>query len=221
MKEILNILEQDPFILSDTHFFHDRAFNEFEPVRKSFASSREEFDERMIEVLQRSTPLLHLGDVTIDSRNPKVSEDRIRWAGDRLRGIQKILLVGNHDREGIDLYRKTGWHVVSCGIDLTTPHPTRYEDAPPFILWTVGGRRVFFSHEPVLNGRERTPYDPEIVVSLGEWFDRLGADLNVHGHIHSAVIPSPLFVNVSVEVLGFAPARVSQIVKTSPHPESD
>lgn len=211
-SEMVAILSGDPHILSDTHFFHDRVFSDFEPVRKTFAPSREEFDEKMAEVMCGSGPILHLGDVTINSRKPEVNDERIRWVNRRVQSCPRILVAGNHDRENLDLYEKTGWHVVSFGIDLTTPVPTLYKDAPPFLVWNVGKTKVFFSHEPVLVGRERTDYDLEIMETLGRWFTRMRGKMNVHGHTHSTIIPHPLFRNVSVEAQGFLPSRVSRIV---------
>ena len=211
IKKLTEILSGDPWVVSDTHFFHDRAFSDFEPVRRTFASSREDFDDKMIDVLRRSSPLLHLGDVTINSRKPDVMEERVRWVGERLRGVPRILVTGNHDRGSEAFYRETGWNVVSCGIDLTESAPYLYPDAPPFLLLDIGGSRVFFSHEPVLVERERTSHDSGIVETLGQWFVRLEAHLNIHGHTHSAIIPNPLFRNVSVESRGFAPVRVSNI----------
>ena len=150
LRNLAKILAMDPCVVSDTHFFHDRIFSEFEPVRQTFAPSRAEFDDKMIEVLRRSSPLLHLGDVTIDSRNPAVMNERIEWVTRRLRAVPKILLPGNHDRNSLFLYEKGGWKVVPCGVDLTGSPPRFYPDAPPFLLWNIDGRRVFFSHEPVL-----------------------------------------------------------------------
>lgn len=212
LRNLAKILAMDPCVVSDTHFFHDRIFSEFEPVRQTFASSRAEFDDKMIEVLRRSSPLLHLGDVTIDSRNPAVVNERVEWVTRRLRDVPKILLPGNHDRNSLFLYEKSGWKVVPCGVDLTGSPPRFYPDAPPFLLWNIDGQRVFFSHEPVLVDREESPHDKGIVRMLGEWFQRLGATLNIHGHTHSRMIASPLFRNVSLEAVGFSPPRLSQIV---------
>lgn len=166
----------------------------------------------MIDLLRRSSPLLHLGDVTINSRKPNVTEERVRWVGERLRGVPRILVTGNHDRGSEAFYRKTGWNVVSCGIDLTESAPRLYPDAPPFLLLNIGGSRFFFSHEPVLVERERTSHDSGIVETLGQWFVRLDAHLNIHGHTHSTIIPNPLLRNVSIEVQGFAPVRVSHLI---------
>ena len=66
IPKLTEILSGDPWVISDTHFFHDRVFSDFEPVRRTFASSREDFDDKMIDLLRRSSPLLHLGDVTIE-----------------------------------------------------------------------------------------------------------------------------------------------------------
>lgn len=212
LSGVREILEADPHILSDTHFFHDRVFSKFEPVRQTFADSREAFDEKMFKVLRQTAPFFHLGDVVINSKDTDVFAKRIRQVGHRLQGLRKVLVMGNHDRGGQFLYEETGWFVVSCGIDLTSPTPGIHRDAPPFILAQIAETRVMFTHEPVLISRERTAHDKDIVVDLQNWFLKLGADINIHGHTHSLVIGSPLHRNVSVEAQAFQPMKLSYVV---------
>lgn len=213
LKKATDILLKDPFVISDTHFFHDRVFTEFEPSRKEFAKSRELFDDKMLKLLSKSSPLLHLGDVCMNSRNRNTFEKRVFHVGQRLDGLQKVLIPGNHDMDGLSFYEKTGWFVLSHGMCLLKEKTFSIPDSPPFLFIDMGRERIFFSHEPVLSGRERTRWDGEQEEKLTNWFKKLDASLNVHGHLHSRKIPSPSFQNVSVEVLSFQPARLSTLVK--------
>lgn len=211
--KIKNFFEGSPFMISDTHFFHDKIYHKFEPCRQSFASSREEFDQKMIEALKRTGGFCLLGDLVINSRNRAVFEERIGFVGEALKDIPKVLLMGNHDRGGEEFFKKTGWIVISCGFDLTGDSVTVYKNAPPFLVTSTQGKKVFLSHEPVLAKRTPTPYETDITRELGVWFERLSAEINVHGHIHSKSMGNPSFVNVSAEALNFRPQKLSAILQ--------
>lgn len=210
IEELKEFFAVNPFVISDTHFFHDRVFREFEPVRQQFAVSREEFDEKMVDILRKHSPLLHLGDVAINSKNEEIFSKRINTIGYWLKDIPKLLLMGNHDRGGENFYRAGGWLVVQCGVDLV--NNCFYPQTPPFIFHEVGGQRILFSHEPVLVNREEVSRDNQIVKELTTWFQYFGASKNVHGHVHSKTLEDPIFCNVSVEAMGFRPQRLSQVI---------
>ena len=207
-----SIFSADPYLVSDTHFFHDKVFSQFEPIRQTYAPTRAAFDDRMTTTLRDHAPFVHLGDVCINTKDPDEFAKRIRSVSARLQGVAKVLIPGNHDKRGEDLYAEFGWIVVRGGIDLTTPEPTLYPDAPPFIVIREEGRRLFLSHEPALLHRPATPHDREITRTLATWFTQLGAQINVHGHVHSHSLDHPTFRNVSIEALMFTPIRLSQVV---------
>lgn len=210
IEEVKKFFSNDPFTISDTHFFHDRVFNELQPVRKQFAHSREEFDQKMVKVLRRHSPLLHLGDVSINSKDFEKFKDRIENVNRCLEGIPKVLLMGNHDKGGESLYRSGGWLVIDCGVDLV--NNCLYPQAPPFIFREIEGQKIFMSHEPALINRKETPHESNIVKELTTWFLYLGATRNVHGHVHSYTIKNPVFCNVSVEAMDFRPQRLSHVI---------
>jgi hypothetical protein len=114
---------------------------------------------------------------------------------------------------GEEFFKKTGWIVISCGFDLTGDSVTVYKNAPPFLVTSTQGKKVFLSHEPVLAKRTPTPYETDITRELGVWFERLSAEINVHGHIHSKSMGNPSFVNVSAEALNFRPQKLSAILQ--------
>ena len=210
IEELKEFFAVNPFVISDTHFFHDRVFKEFEPVRQTFAASREEFDEKMVDVLRKHSPLLHLGDVSINSKDSEKFHSRIKKVNHWLDGIPKVLVMGNHDRGGEDLYKAGGWLVVNCGVDLV--NNCLYPQTPPFIFHEVSGQRILFSHEPALINREETPHESDVVKELKNWFLYFCATRNIHGHVHSYTLKDPVFCNVSVEAMDFCPQRLSHVI---------
>lgn len=217
LDKLQSIFDRDPFIISDTHFFHDKVYSVFEPSRKIFADSREDFDEKLFSILNNASPLLHLGDVAINSKNQKKFYERVNYVGEKLNSIEKILLVGNHDSGAEFLYKKTGWDVVDCGINLDSKEI--YYNTPAFIVKTIGNEKILFSHEPAFLA-DQIKYDEGLEKFktktqelLGEIYIQLGITKNVHGHVHSHSLSSDKHVNVSIENLDFYPKRLSKIVQ--------
>jgi calcineurin-like phosphoesterase family protein len=210
IEELKKFFAVNPFVISDTRFFHDRVFNELQQVRQQFATSREEFDQKMVKVLRKHSPLLHLGDVSINSKDSEKFHGRIKKVNHWLDGIPKVLVMENHDRGGEDLYSAGGWLVVNCGVDLV--NNCFYPQTPPFIFHEAGGQRILFSHEPVLVNWEENNRDNHIVRELTTWFQHFGATRNVHGHVHSYSLKDPVFRNVSVEAMDFCPQRLSHVI---------
>ena len=208
-----HFFENDPDVISDTHFFHDNVFNKFEPVRQTLAKTRVDFDEKMLARLRPLKHLLHLGDVVIDSRNHKVFLERIQYIGEKLKDVQKILIMGNHDLGGEKVFEKTGWIVVDCGVDLTGTVPIVFKNAPPFVVVKIDDIRAFLSHEPVAVLRPASDFDKDVNKKLRKWFELTNVSINIHGHVHSHSIDHPSFKNVSLEVMDFRPKKLSEIVK--------
>lgn len=208
---ISDIFDDNPYILSDTHFFHDRVYKDFEPIRQTFAGTREDFDEKMLNLMKTQNPFIHLGDVVINSKDLDKFSNRIRLVGHKLQGTTKVLIMGNHDRGGDFLFEKTGWIVVSCGIDLA--ENKIYKNAPPFVVKYLGTEKVMFSHEPLFLSRkmEESQYTTDVQKRLGIWAKRLNITKNIHGHVHSHSLSDPMFVNVSIEAISFSPQKIKSL----------
>ena len=125
-------------------------------------------------------PVLHLGDLVVYSRWDKWEPILAKLPG------RKLLLRGNHDREGRASYARAGFRLL-------TRRPVLWNDPS-------SGRVICFSHEPA--------------ACDGSW------DVNVHGHVHGNAplrMPIPgtadrVRVNVSVDVTGYAPVRLRDVI---------
>lgn len=99
----------------------------------------------------------------------------------------KYLIRGNHDKEQDFYYEIRGFAVL-----------------PQFVK-TIDNKRIYFSHQP---------QDPEDF-PRDNFFD-----INIHGHMHGNThheYPFPLdrHMDVGVDVLGFAPVRLGDILEKS------
>ena len=114
------------FVISDTHFFHERLHTVLAPGVRP-ANNHALMIERWEETVTDDDVVLHLGDVAVGI-DPDEYLERIP----RLPGIL-FLLPGNHDRSRRKLtaYRMLGWHLVR-------PFSTLYDG------WTLS-----FTHEPI------------------------------------------------------------------------
>jgi len=94
------------FIISDTHFGHDKII---QYCNRPF-SSVEEMDKALIqnwnETVSNKDTVLHLGDVGLGNK------EYIKEIIGKLNG-KKILILGNHDNWSEQFYRDAGFHTVS------------------------------------------------------------------------------------------------------------
>jgi len=131
--------------------------------------------------------ILHLGDIAMGN-----STD----AQALLKSLpgNKLFIRGNHDHKAPHWYRDAGFTFAGDGTG-SNGHPLGS------ILWTApDGRRILFTHYP-----------------HNKWFHDW--DINIHGHIHnnghSPQTPDRDYRNVSVEVVGYRPIRLSDILEVT------
>lgn len=193
-------LDLDTWVISDTHFGHENIIRfcgrplDHEDIMVSNWLARVALDDNV----------LHLGDLT--------------YRGDRGENQQILNLLpgnkhfvwGNHDKQRESYYAEAGFKQVGKHLGTfiesgNTREGTYYENNIDF--WGVYGqfasKRVLFSHYPDI------------------WY--LDWDVNVHGHIHNnpyytrtaALMedhPKKRWVNVSVEVIDYAPVRLRDLL---------
>lgn len=174
------------YFISDTHFGHEN-FLTFkdeggERIRKEF-DSVQEMDEAMIarwnERVQPGDTIYHLGDVC--------------WGGPayldaimkRLNG-RKRLIMGNHDRADVSVYKKY-FEIKPTGRYFSTD---------------VTGCNITFilAHIPLHPGSVKTP-------------GRSDPCFCVHGHTHKFKLDDPMYVNVCVENTGYAPRSMEELLQ--------
>jgi len=182
-------MDADPFVVADTHFYHARLHQEFEPIRQTLAANPSDFDARLLDILSGCSPLLHLGDLAIDSRDSGVGIERVASVSRKIDG-PKILIQGNHDSVPAEVYRKNGWIFVDCGIDLVHRRVLRGE--PPFLFFQAGDRRILASHYPAKRPEGSWRHSRECV-RMAEIFEEYDADINLHGTRIPGRFPSLLF----------------------------
>jgi calcineurin-like phosphoesterase family protein len=188
------------FVISDTHFFHENIVKfcgRDGQILKLLGPKPDtkliDHNEYMVKqwnsVVGPEDVILHLGDVFMSYRSSDA-----RYMAEimpRLNG-KKYLIMGNHDSSRID-YSALGYEVIK-------PFEMEYR-----------GWKVSFDHYPM---------DPGV---LGP----KGTHLRVHGHIHNNGYPkvkgehgyrygvtdsSTHHINVSVEVIDYAPQRITKLL---------
>ena len=216
--EILyNLKQNDFFLISDTHFFHQNIL-EYEPSRKIIYqygySNQEDFLlDRWNKVVGSNDWVLHLGDFSFK----EFDEELLAVLGEFLNG-NKILILGNHDKKPLKFYEKFFKLPIGEGtiyvehqgdfLEIRSPHKL----ANGLILELPKIGRVFFTHYPV---NTPPPWQTDTVKFLKRVFEHFDCTVNVHGHTHSKSLDDPSSINVSVEVIGFTPKRLSEVLETS------
>jgi len=213
-------INEDTFLISDTHF-GDKDVVKYEPKRKLIAKEAgfKSTDEQIYEELKKITlskkkpVLLHLGDLT-KSRKVKKGENFIP------KGIDGILLKGNHDKMSKTDYLMSGFKkVIDTGIICSSfcdfIHQENNVPDLAYIIANISGIKVMFSHFPVYDNNKYDLEDSKIAntVKILEYlFEDFGCQLNIHGHIHSKTAKEKFCINCSIDITGNKPVRVGDII---------
>ena len=218
--EILEKINEDTFIVSDTHFFHKNIL-EFEPCRMTGMNIDGHIyhDEWLVDnwnsTVKPNDVVLHMGDFAFKG---------IRELENKLNGY-KILILGNHDRKGSQVYNNVFDYVirglyVEAGID--NPHYLKAESNDELfsaVIKNINNKRVMFSHYPV--DETEIDYDrsgritKRIETCINLYYE-YGCELNVHGHTHSNKMQdrdTRKFINACVEHTGFKPKKLKELLK--------
>lgn len=212
------LITEDTFIISDTHFGHSNMIA-YEPSRTFLADLQSvsggagadivnkvyhKLADNWNAVIGKNDTVLHLGDFVWGGR------DNIRTWVNRLNG-RIILIKGNHDRDA-SVYLELGIEVIE-GILVNGEHipASKYVNA---LITEINGLMIMFSHYPVEeDGIKRDEKFNPAISKLFEIFIEYNCDINVHGHVHSRSLEGSLYCrNVSVEVMGFKPVRIGDIL---------
>lgn len=170
----------------DTWIVSDTHFNHDNIVR--YCGRPVDHTEIMVKnwhkLVRPDDTVLHLGDIFMG---------RTSASANILRNLpgNKFFIRGNHDKKGLHWYMDVGF-VHAGGVE---DNGTRILNA--VLFREPQGKRVLFTHYPDLQ-------------YLDKW------DINVHGHIHNnghAVgVPIRDYRNMSVEVVGYRPHRLRDIL---------
>lgn len=206
---IIKILDMDPYVLSDTHFFHKKAYTDYCPTRQTFAPTFEEFEQKLYRLLDTLPALLHLGDVCMNTKDPEKTRARFLAVSRRLYSIPKILVRGNHDALPDEFFRENGWQIISGVVNV----PDRTEQpGPPCLLFETRSGLVMASHYPATSAPQYSPDDRRISTELFTMAQEAAVNHTLHGHTHETSYPRHNMTNVSIEALTFEPKRLSALV---------
>lgn len=216
-KSILDLITEDTYIISDTHFGHDN-IAQFEPSRlvHMASSGYTTHDEWLISqwnsVVKEDDVILHLGDFAFKN---------IQDVQHKLNG-RKILILGNHDRKGYQTYNAFEYVVRGLWVQ----HENHYlqghttDELASVLIKTINGQRVMFSHYPVceseLRYNEKRPQISNRLLALKDLYYSYACTVNVHGHTHSNNMIDKdvrVFKNVSMENIGMRPIKIKDIIK--------
>jgi len=107
--------EKDFFLVSDTHFLHDKV-EQYEPFRKryifeGYPSMEDWLIDKWNQIVKKDDLVLHLGDFSFKEFDIELLELII----DSLNG-KIFLILGNHDKKDFEFYERHFYFVVERGL---------------------------------------------------------------------------------------------------------
>ena len=218
MKETLELINKDTWIISDLHLGHNNIMV-FEPKRKeAMKLAGFEYHEDWLvhnwnSVVKPEDTVLCLGDFAFQG---------VKQYTEMLNG-NKILIIGNHDKTPKGQKYKD-WTVVD-GIYVRGPELSSkllgydYDEMLSAIVLDIDDTRYMFSHYAVWDDNKFDRENKRIAPRMDELdnlFEVLNCDYSVHGHTHSKLSSFPNSINVSLEHLDFKPQKLSTIINSKP-----
>lgn len=211
LKQLLDNIDMNTWITSDTHFGHDNILD-FEPNRKAqmiadgFDNQDEWIIHRWNSVIKPDDTVLHLGDFAFK---------HIQEVQPRLNG-NIILILGNHDRKGVQTYTSFQHVIRGCYVKTRTSLSITSSTDELFscLIVKLNGRNVLFSHYPIDTseyrfGKEMINNRIDTLIKIHKEY---GCVKNIHGHTHSTVMGNKNLKNVCFDNTGFTPVRIKDII---------
>lgn len=219
---LLDEIDGNTWIVSDTHFRHGDRVEKFHPIREQLRKEQGfgNHDHWLIHnwnsVVGYDDLLLHLGDLAFLTKSEYKSNSCTQAFNrvlDRLNG-RMVLVLGNHDYRYKDYY-----------LERQKRFPERFmvvEGVPGFLddndvsglILELTGKRVFFSHYTLVTEDEFTRgYSKEARDIMAKLYRKESCDLCVHGHLHTndEGTNKRLEKNVSIERTGLKPIKISSL----------
>ena len=218
-KDILKLIDEDTWIMSDHHFGHGK-IGQFEPSRIIMAENigYKDYEEMIIEfhnsLVKPTDIVLFMGDFSFKSPQP----------ASKLNG-RKILILGNHDERVDHAHYEAGFELVARGSYVKfngNIFHCEHDDPKQSIFFTdIMDKRIAFTHYPLGfdDGYNRQPEHGKFSIQgrMNEQFEMaedFDTQLIIHGHLHSKVAETKYFdyINVSGEHLDFKPTRLKELL---------
>ena len=209
--ELLKEINQNTYVIGDTHLFHENILK-YEPSRRKyleggFPSHEDWLIENWNSVVKENDLVIHLGDFSF---KPHIFAEYALFLNGK-----KILIAGNHDAKDASIYNDFFDLIVANGSILVvldkdiTVFKTKHRLANG-IIKTIGSQKILFSHYPVYPEKEE---NSPITDELKKAFEMFKCSLNIHGHTHSKKLPNPQLINASVECIDFKPRKIKELIK--------
>lgn len=208
-------IDGDTWIVSDTHFGHDRIMV-YEPCRleamqsQGYRNQNEWLIDNWNKTVGEDDLVIHLGDFAF--RDVAVIE--------RLNG-RILMVLGNHDKSSLTKfhkYRKQSpekLRVIFSQVETAEGAIRSKNQMVSGFIKVLGGKKVMFSHYPVLcEDSYATGKVIETRAELLNIFKNEKCDICVHGHVHSkdTLTHKTKEINVSIERTGFKPIRLKEVL---------
>jgi len=208
MNDILNLINENTFLISD-HHFHHKNINKFEPIRLKVAKKLKYINtEKMMidkwnSVVGKNDTVLYLGDFAfayIDGYLKKLNGN-------------KIFIYGNHDKNNLFNYAK-----VIKGVLVEGEETIQDRELSLFsgLIKTINGKKIMFYHYPLEYEDKYDKQKERIVKRINkgkEIYNNFNCDLLIHGHVHSNEQKDiKNHFNVSCESLNFVPIQIKELL---------
>jgi len=215
IKEKLDLITEDIWIVSDTHIGH-KSILKFEPKRleqmKKEGFSEDQHDEWIIkkwnETVKPDDVVLHLGDFAFTA----VADNL-----EKLNGLI-ILALGNHDAKPYEGKLQKANPIDGFFFEmksLISRVEGFYDPMFSGFVKEFNGKKILFSHYALFNDDEWDAKNKMIaprIEMLEDIYKSLDCDYNVHGHLHSNDCSFENSINVSFEQIGFKPVKLKDIL---------
>lgn len=197
MKFRDDIVPEETWVVSDTHFGHDNIVG--------FCHRPEDHEQVMIAEWRKYVPddatVLHLGDLCYGSNGGNTRFRRL--TSKELTGRRKLLIQGNHDNKAFSFYRDCGFKIVRP-FAIALDYQAQVVDYGRAVPRPGIGYVVSFSHYP---------WNPDEDGVQAPW------DIRIHGHIHNNGYTRDGFVpflknhiNISVEQTKYRPVNLKLLL---------
>jgi len=218
--QLIHLIDANTFVISDTHFAHEK-IKVFEPCRVQRMKDKgyRDHDQMIIDSINQTVGhdgiLLLVGDFAFKN---------IERYANALVAKHKILILGNHDRKGVNTYEPHGWHVVRgihVGLHGIHHMPMVHQSDDKLlsgVVKEINGQRVLIAHYPVFDNdtRERSSKNASMIASrrtkLEDMYKTLVCHVNIHGHTHSRNSTFHKAINVSCEPMNFVPRKIGELI---------
>ena len=207
-------------IISDTHFGHENILI-YEPnrLKKAKEAGYDNFDEflvdRLNQYISKNDEVLHLGDVAL--------KEGYIYAN-RLNG-KYTLIKGNHENKTrIEYYKSIGWKIIEdiqIEVEFNKEEfekiKAKYKSSSvkraACLIKEINGKRILFSHYPIVNDNPDDNRFPNTIKFLEELFNLCNCDLNIHGHTHSHIVKDKRCLNACLDANDYLPLDLNEILE--------